>query len=482
MGNDASIDDCKSHVDALLSDRSHSKLQETSYPSRSLHFLGELPSNSSKGLTQEAKVKLNVFVAGAGLGGLATAIALRRRGHTVTVFERAPELGEVGAGIQVPPNSTRLLVKWGLLPYLQDQAIEPGAIRLRRWQDGSIIGLTQLVPDFRQAFGAPYLVVHRANLQLAMYRLALDLGIDVRVNSGIKEYDAETPSITTDDGKVWVADLVVAADGLKSEARKVVLGGTDQPPEKAGFAAYRAVVDAARMRSDPDISWLLESPGQNMWIGDQRHVMTYTIAGGKTFNMVLSHPEDSDPSTWRQETAVEDMKQHFRAWDPRLTKIISMISSTLKWPLLSGKPLPRWVHPSGKLLILGDAAHAMVPYMSEGAAMAVEDGAALAEVLSNVETREQVHSALRVFEKTRILRTGQMQEASLVNGKLLHFADGPEQRARDASMRPEVEGKRCVQSANQWSDPMTQIWTYGYDAEKEVARAWNRSRGDVPKL
>jgi salicylate hydroxylase len=159
-----------------------------------------------------------------------------------------------------------------------------------------------------------------------------------------------------------------------------------------------------------------------------------------------------------------------------------MINSTLKWPLVSGVPLKTWLSPSTKLLLIGDAAHAMVPYMSEGAAMAVEDGAALAEILSLVSSSDQLPTALRVFERVRLLRTGQMQEASLVNGKLWHFADGPEQRARDEAMRDEVEGRVVKASPNQWSDPKTQRWAYGYDAEREVREAWRREIGGEVKL
>lgn len=200
--------------------------------------------------------------------------------------------------------------------------------------------------------------------------------------------------------------------------------------------------------------------------------MTYTIAKNKSFNMVLSHPEDSDPSTWEQSNVIGDMKKHFEGWDPRLVKVINMIKSTLKWPLLSGRPLPRWISSSGKLLILGDAAHPMVPYMSEGAAMAVEDGAALAKALSLIQSRAQIPKALEVFEQVRIIRTGQMQEASLVNGKLWHFADGPEQRARDDAMKRDVNGGEVMESPNQWSDPLTASWTYGYDAEFEVQKTY----------
>ncbi|KAF1975537.1 FAD/NAD(P)-binding domain-containing protein [Bimuria novae-zelandiae CBS 107.79] len=352
-GEGEPLERCRNHIESLLNLDGHAGLQETSYPSRSLNFLKRLQGapqridhvaedpvdpNDRKNPLDEAKVKLRIIVTGAGLGGLATAIALRRRGHEVTVFEKAPELGEVGAGIQVPPNSSRLLLEWGLGPYLKGRAIEPEAIHMRRWQNGEIISLTKLRPDFQKRYGAPYYVIHRVNLQFAMYELALGLGVKVRVNAGVKVYHLESASVELENGEIHDADLVVAADGVKSEARKAVLGGEDQPAVQCGYAAYRAMVDTALTRDEPEVSWLLDVPGQNLWIGKERHVMSYTIAGGKSFNMVLSHPEHSDPSTWNQETVLKDMKHHFEEWDPCLVKLISMIHTTLKWPLLSGKP------------------------------------------------------------------------------------------------------------------------------------------------
>lgn len=149
-----------------------------------------------------------------------------------------------------------------------------------------------------------------------------------------------------------------------------------------------------------------------------------------------------------------------------------MIDSCMKWPLMSGSELPTWTAPSKKLLIIGDAAHAMVPYMSQGAAMAVEDGAALAVALSRISSADELPVALRVYEVERIKRAGDMQRASMVNGLIWHFPDGQEQEARDASMRNEVEGRTVSWSANQWSDPVTQWWAYGYDAEAVMGRAW----------
>ncbi|KAH8588837.1 hypothetical protein B0O99DRAFT_746539 [Bisporella sp. PMI_857] len=447
-------------------------IPSVSYPSNALRFL------ENQGLRQtdlevcnQSKIKLNIVIVGAGLGGLATSIALARRGHSVTVLEQAAELGEVGAGIQIPSNSSRLLNRWGVCALLKDKAVAPQGMTFRRWENGSTIGYTKLIPDFSENFGAPYYVVHRAHFHEALHQRAIQLGVDVRVGCRVIDYDLDIPSVQLSSGALLSADLVVAADGVKSIARQRILG-VERPPRSSGFAAYRATVDAERIKEDPDISWLLSKPSLNIWIGEKRHVMTYCIAAGESFNMVLSHVDESDPGTWNSDHAVNEMRKEFAGWDPQLTKIIHMIEKTIKWPLMNGQILPTWISPSRKVLILGDAAHAMVPYMSQGAAMAVEDGAALAKALDLVSDRNEISFALGVFEKERMARTSQMQEASLANGLLWHFADGPEQRARDISMQAEVEGKHFLTSANQWSDPVTQWWAYGYDAEKAMQKAW----------
>ncbi|KAJ5502150.1 hypothetical protein N7463_005024 [Penicillium fimorum] len=446
---------------------SQASLKTPTYPSNCLEFLND-PLAGEK--TIPAQVRLNIIVVGAGLGGLATAIALASSGHTVTVYEQAQKLGEVGAGIQIPSNSTRLLSRLGLDPYLKEYVTEPGSISFRRWQSGGVIGLTKLIPNFREQFGAPYYVIHRANFHSALHKRALDLGVTVKVASRVVGYNVEGPSIVLENGETDSADLIVAADGVKSVARGTLDESSKPSFEKTGFAAYRATVDVELIKEDPELAWLLEKPALNIWIGDQRHVMTYTIGAGKSFNMVLSHPDDSDPSTWDQANTLSDMRREFQGWDSRLEKIIGLIQKTIKWPLISGVPLSRWVN--GKVLILGDAAHAMLPYMSQGAAMAVEDGAALARSLSKIENAADIPKALSIFEQVRIERAGMMQEASLLNGKLWHFADGPLQEARDAAMKPETLGLPFSHSPNQWSDPATQMWCYGYDAEQEIDRAW----------
>jgi salicylate hydroxylase len=156
---------------------------------------------------------LNILIAGAGLGGLASAIALAHRGHTVTIYEQASILCEVGAGIQTPSNSARLLLRWGLGPYLTGIAVEPENIAIRRRENGDVIGWTQLMPDFRRSFGAPYYVIHRARLHDALHRLAVELGVKVKLGSMVVDYDLDKPSLTLENGEVHFGDLIIGADG-----------------------------------------------------------------------------------------------------------------------------------------------------------------------------------------------------------------------------------------------------------------------------
>jgi salicylate hydroxylase len=184
------------------------------YPSNCLQFaktLEGVPASSPKPIG--APVGLNILLVGAGIGGLATAIALTQAGHKVTIYEQTAVLGEVGAGIQIPSNSTRILFELGLEPYLKPYVTSPESISFRRWQNGTVIGKTRLLPDFIDNFRAPYYVIHRADFHSALCRKAQDMGIKIQLGARVNNYDPVLGSITLEDGRTHTGDLVVAADG-----------------------------------------------------------------------------------------------------------------------------------------------------------------------------------------------------------------------------------------------------------------------------
>lgn len=174
---------------------------------------------------------------------------------------------QIGAGIQLPPNSTRLLQQWGVTAHFQDSVVEPEAITLRRWENGVPLGTTKLVPDFQFKFGSPYYLMHRADFHTALVKCAGQLGVEIQTGSRVISYnsDANSASVQTADGRVVSADLIIAADGIKSFARSTILDDIPNPPLNTGFAAYRATVDASLMREHADLRGLFESPKINLW-------------------------------------------------------------------------------------------------------------------------------------------------------------------------------------------------------------------------
>lgn len=236
------------------------------------------------------------------------------QGNNILICEQS------GAEVHVPSNAAHLLERWGVGPFLADKTFEPSDIILRRWEDGRPIGNTRLIPDFRESFGAPYYVVHRVHFHEVLYERAKELGVDVRVNSKVVKYDLKAPAVMLEGGKISRADLVVAADGVNSTARRLVLGGKDQVPKPSGFYSYKAAVPVEKIRADLELAELaefLDKPSLNLWVGPCGHVMTYTTAAGSIFNMVLSRVDKPASCTARPESDVEKMRREFSNWDPK---------------------------------------------------------------------------------------------------------------------------------------------------------------------
>lgn len=229
---------------------------------------------------REASLQLHILIIGCGLGGLAAAHCLSQAGHTITMIESARKLSEVGAGIQVSPNVSRLFERWGLGEQLASVAVEPEAIVFRRYDNGEVVGRTRWGPGMRKAHGAPYYHVHRADLHKLVYDLTSSSSrVELRLSSTVASVDPVPKpkvSVTLTTGEVIHGDMIIGADGVKSIVRNVVVGRPDHA-EAAGDAAYRAIIPTEVMLKDPDLKPFADIPEMTAWMGPKRHVMTYCI-------------------------------------------------------------------------------------------------------------------------------------------------------------------------------------------------------------
>ncbi|CAE6464610.1 unnamed protein product [Rhizoctonia solani] len=454
-------------------------------------------SNFNNGRTPG--VRLNVAVVGCGLGGLACAFSLQKAGHNVVILEAARSIGEIGAGIQVTPNLSRILIRWGLRDKLDKLAAVPQAIVFRRYKTGVKVGGSVWGSKMECDHGSPYYHVHRADLHCMLYELAEQAGVTIRLASTVKSINPSAPSLTLSNGETMHCDLIVGADGVKSTIREVVVGGPDRP-RPTGDAAYRAIIPAEQMRGDPELEALLENPEMTAWMGPGRHIMAYCIRNRQEYNMVLIHPDGRDGSapaveSWTAGGSVEEMRRDFSGWEPRIQKLIHLIPSTLKWLLADREPLEKWVHDSGRVVLLGDSCHPMLPYRAQGAAMAVEDAVILGGLLSGICRTDDLPRLLRAYQDLRLPRTAESQKSARLNQFIFHLPDGPEQLARDENMRQAMEweqgwlnrenGKNgsvlkdertWAGNMNQWADQTKNKLQFGYDAFAAVEEWWTQNR------
>jgi len=227
--------------------------------------------------SRKASLTLDIIVVGCGIGGLGAAFCLTQAGHRVTIIESSPVIGEVGAGIQISPNSSRLLRRWGLGAHLDDVAVKPEGLAIRRYDTGERVGYTKWGGVMEREYGAPYYHIHRADF----HKLLSDLvapHVTIVLGSTVVGCDPNpaSPSVTLESGKVIRADLIVGADGVKSYIQQVVSGGPN-PAEPTGDAVYRAIIPASLMMQDPELREFIEHPQMVGWIGPGRHIMAYPI-------------------------------------------------------------------------------------------------------------------------------------------------------------------------------------------------------------
>lgn len=385
---------------------------------------------------------MRVIVVGAGIGGLTTALALRRSGIEVQVFEQAPELREVGAGIRLSSNATRLLQRLGCREAMRAVAVRPEASTYRRWDDGRIIAREILGEEAERRYDAPQYSFHRADL-LALLAAALPADI---IHLGhrcvaLRRHPSHV-EIGFDNGAHAAADLVIGADGIHSVARELIFGR--DAPRFSGFIAYRALVAAERLAS---IGIEMEL---NVWLGPGHHFVHYPISGGRYMNFVAVAPADAwRIESWTATGEVADALREFAGWHSEVRAIIGAAQDVNKTALYDREPLLAWT--TDRVALMGDAAHPMLPLMAMGAVQSIEDAVVLARCLEGVGP-DGLAPALKCYEQLRLPRALKAQEGSRRNTVLYHLPDGEDQRRRDAGFAALISQRAEF---------------YAYDAEAE---------------
>ena len=387
----------------------------------------------------------SIAVIGGGIGGLTAALSLLRAGFDVHVYEQARVLREVGAGVQISPNASRVLHRLGLADELARLGVRPLAFHQRRWDDGRTLLRTPLGDEVEAHFGYPHYQSHRADV-LAMLTAAVPadrLHLGHRLTGFTDRGDRVEARF--ENGAHIVADALIGCDGIHSTVRRQLFG--EEQPQFTGVVAYRGLVPSER------VSHLDLEVTAQIWMGPGKHMVMYYVAGKRLVNFVANIEQDSwTKESWTEPGEVADLRAAFAGWDPKLRAILDTVDETFIWGLFDRAPLPRWS--VNRVTLLGDACHPMLPYMAQGAAQAMEDAATLAACLRKFDVAE----ALRHYEQLRLQRTACVQAAARTNKLRFHLPDGPAQVERDA---------RMAGGATDWSFKAIE-WIYGHDPEAAV--------------
>ncbi|KAB8254308.1 hypothetical protein BDV32DRAFT_157088 [Aspergillus pseudonomiae] len=419
---------------------------------------------------------MRVIIVGAGIGGLTCAIACQRENLDVIVLERSPELLPVGAGIQIPPNGVRVLQELGL----KEEVLQKGAIvesmDLRRYKNGELITSMECDETVAREYGAPWIIIHRADYQQILFDRAMVMGVEVRFGATVDDLDFQDTQVVLESGETVAGDIIIGADGLWSKVRDTIFD-RPCPPIETGDMAYRAVFPRKQLVAlgDPEIDSLCSKTSVTAWLGPEKHAVFYPVRGGEEFNLVLLLPDNLPAGARTIQGDLEEMKSGFRDWDATLQHLISCISSVARWKLCHLPELETWS--KGSVTLLGDACHPTLPYQAQGAAMASEDGTVLGLLLgsivkrlenqpdsSDITFRDMLSKSLTIYEDLRKPRTAANVNGALRNRGAFHMQDGILQWMRDL-----VLGYSGMTHETDWIGLMSrrQSHTLAYDAIEE---------------
>lgn len=392
---------------------------------------------------------LPVLVAGGGIGGLAAALALVRRGFQVTVLEQSPEIGEIGAGIQLGPNAFSAFDALGVGEKARARAVYTDYMVMHDAIDEYEVGRIPTGEAFRARFGNPYAVIHRVDVHLSLLEGAQETG-RVQFHTSTRaervEQDDTGVSVHCADGRHFRGQALIGADGVKSVVRQQFVG---DPARVTGHVVYRAVVD--RKDFPADLQWNAAS----IWVGPNCHLVHYPLRGGEQYNVVVTFHSREREEWGVREGSKDEVQSYFQGICPKARQLIDLPKNWKRWATADRDPIDRWTY--GRVTLLGDAAHPTTQYMAQGACMAMEDGVTLGEAL-------RVHhndwaKALDLYQKSRIARTARIVLSSREMGRIYH-AKGVERLVRNDLWKG--------RSPDRFYDALE--WLYGWKVENCLAR------------
>ena len=356
---------------------------------------------------------MNIIIVGAGIGGLVSALCLNKKGYKVEIYEQVEALSELGAGVQLSPNATRVLNHLDLFEDLEPYIFEPNSFQFLNYSSGKVITERKLGEAIKNDFNSPNYDIHRADLQKVLLDKIEAENIDIHTNMKVTSVGNNKNSafIEVEEKKIE-ADLIIGADGIHSKVSDSLFGKKEII--FTGNVAWRMLIPVDLLPKN------LILPDTTVWLGPNKHFVTYHVNGGKNLNCVCLVEQDGWLNeSWSEKGDIEELKKIYKGWNKKIGALLEHVdpNTLYRWALHDRPPMEQWS--KGRILVLGDAAHPMLPFLAQGAAMAIEDGAVLANC---IDIFDDIDEALNQFEKIRKPRTSYVQSAARRNAKVLHLS------------------------------------------------------------